>query len=390
MNFKKNTFVIAVHEAFASGIGQDLKKYFLLNNVGRLLFISHPLTYQKAYLKNSSRFEYFFEGKILRSHTAIHWVLPEFLLYIKDFLYTQYWCFKMRRKIDVFWALDPLNAFSGLFLKKLGLAGKVVYYSIDYFPQRFKNRILNSIYHLMDKICVKYLDETWNISPTMVDAREERGMKRERYSRQHTVPVCIWFKRTKRRRFDMINKKKIVYVGLVDKNAGLDLIIKALPQIIKKVPGVSLEIMGSGPEEELLRKQADKSGILKHIIFHGIVKERERVEEILSYSAVGLATFNPITFGREVKNADPMKIKDYMLFGLPPIVTNCLATADAIRKAKCGIIIRFRAQELVDAITELLGNEKILKSYRKNAVKYVSQFDFEKVYGENIQRVLSA
>lgn len=390
MNFKKNTFVIAVHEAFASGIGQDLKKYFLLNKAGRLLFISHPLTYQKEYLKNSSRFEYFSKGKILKSHIAIHWVLPEFLLYIKDFLYTQFWCFRLHRKIDVFWALDPLNAFSGLFLKKIGIVGKVVYYSIDYFPQRFKNRILNAVYHLMDKICVKYSDETWNISPTMVDAREERGMERERYPRQYTVPVCIWFKKTKRRRFDMINKKKIVYVGLVDKNAGLDLIIKALPQISKKVPGVSLEIMGSGPAEELLKKQAKKSGILNYIIFHGMVKERERVEEILSDSAVGLATFNPYTFGVEVRNADPMKIKDYMLFGVPPIATDCLATADAIRKAKCGITIRFTAQELADAIIRLLCNENTLKSYRRNAVKYVSQFDFEKVYGENIQRVLSA
>ena len=56
-------------------------------------------------------------------------------------------------------------------MKTLGWVDKVVFYTIDFTPRRFKNKILNNFYLLIDKWCVKFADEVWNLSERMFEAR---------------------------------------------------------------------------------------------------------------------------------------------------------------------------------------------------------------------------
>ncbi len=163
---KSKKFVIILHEGLPVGPSHDLRKFLLDNSIGKLLFIAHPLTYVKEYYKKSSKYEYYQDGKLIENIAAFHWRFPDAVLYCKDFVYSIIWCFGKNEKYDIFFGVDPLNALAGLVLKKLGRVEKVVYYTIDYFSQRFPNKIVNSLYHFIDKICVRYADETWNLSPS--------------------------------------------------------------------------------------------------------------------------------------------------------------------------------------------------------------------------------
>lgn len=91
----------------------------------------------------------------------------------------------------------------------------------------------------------------------------------------------------------------------------------------------------------------------------------------------------------KVKNADPGKIKDYTSAGLPVITTKAIYTWRDIEKFKCGIVINYNEDELAKAVILLLQNVNLLLQYRKNAVKYAKQFDWEKLFTENLIRVMS-
>ena len=123
-----------------------------------------------------------------------------------------------------------------------------------------------------------------------------------------------------------------------------------------------------------------------NIKFYGW-KEKKEAERIMADGALGLAPFNT-DVDEKIKNADPAKIKDYMALGLPVVMTNASLNANAISKGRCGIIIDYTPESLAEAVIKLLSNKKLWAEYRKNALKYVQQFDWNNLFSKNISRLI--
>lgn len=386
-NLSDKKIAIVTHRSNMPSIpGGDLKKFLLAWNCKEILYIAHPLLLLKESYKFSSEFEYFKKSKPLKSK-AYHWMLPELISYIKDFIYTIFWILKTGQTFDLYFGINNMNALSGLLFKKIGRVKKVVYYTIDLYPQRFPNKIINWIYHKVDKICVRYCDEIWNVSPFLAEYRQRKGMKGENYSRQFTVPIGIWFDEMKRVPFEKVKKEKIVYVGHLKNFYGVDLIIRALPSIIKKISNIKLEIVGGGEQLDELKKLINELSIKENVKFYGW-KEKKEAERIIADGALGLAPFNTLIIDEKVKNADPAKIKDYLALGIPVIMTNASLNAKSIDKTKCGIVINYNEESLTKAVVKLLTNENMRKKYRENAIEYVKQFDWNILFTKNISRLL--
>lgn len=389
LTLKDKSFAISCHEIFDVGPAQDLRDFLLDKKTRNLLYIAHPLLTEKETYENRSKFSIYKKGKIIKRHEAFHWALPEPLLYIKDFIYTLLWVYSQRYSFDLFTGVDPLNALAGLILRKFGKVKKVIYYSIDYFPRRFTNPLMNRIYYLIDSFCVRYADETWNVSPNMAITREKNYHDKSLRGKQMTVPIGVGFKKVRRRNFSKINTNKLVYIGLLSKAMGVELIIKALPKIIKKIPQIRLEVLGGGPEENNLRKISKEMGLEGYVKFYGWVKDKDLKFKLMADAAAGLFLCDKKLYKQEIQNADPMKIKDYMVLGMPVISTDIISTAGAIVNAGAGVIIKYDENQLANAVINLLSNKNKLKDYRENALAYIKHFDFEIVYGKNLQRLLS-
>lgn len=381
--------IIVVHEGMPVGTAYDLRRFLLESKVKKLIFIAHPLTFENDFYKFSSRYEVYERGKLVKKGVSLHWRIPDIFLYIKDLLYTLVWSTKLGNKYDLLIGVDPLNALVGVILRTFGRTNKVIYYTIDYFTPRFENKILNTIYHSIDKFCVRFCDETWNLSSIMVKAREKyNNMPKNLYNKQYTVPIGVWFYQAKRKPFNKINKKKIIFTGHLGPLLGVDLILQAMPKIIKKIPDIKLEIIGGGQEYKNLRKLATDLQLEKYVLFHGWIDNRNKLELLLSDAAVGLAPFNTNIAGHKVRNADPAKLKDYALLGMPFIVTDAIANPREIVDKKYGIVIKYDKDELANAVIKLLQDTRLLKEYRKNALQFAKQYDNEKLFSTNLKRTL--
>lgn len=387
--------VIAVHEFdLKGGAAQDLEKFFLNNDNASLLFISHPLLNKDLNLKEKnqmrSHYRYLKDGKVIKTYRASYFGLPASLIYFKDFIYTLFWCKSKNERYDLFVGYDPLNAIAGIVLKKFGLVKRVVYYSIDYFPQRFENNIMNRIYHTIDKFCVRFCDETWNVGSLMEKARaKNNNMDKKIYAKQYYVPIGIWFSKIKRKPLDKMFRKKLIYAGHLAPHMGVDLIINAMPQIIKAIPDVQLEIIGMGESEDKIKDLAKSLGVFGSIRFYGWIGDRDIFQKRLCDGLIGLAPFKIDKTDDRVKNADPGKLKDYMVCGLPVITTKAVSTYEDIEKAGAGIIIDYDADQLASAVLKLLKNDRLLAQYRANAISYVEQFDWNVLFGKNLERLLN-
>ena len=182
--FKNINVVIATH-VFATGPSQELEEY-LQPKVKQLMFIGHPFSYAP---ETRSFFEIYTRGNLCKKGSGRSWVLPEPLMYLKDFAYTFFWVFKSKERFELFVGVDPLNALAGVLLNKLGRIRTVIMYTIDYVPQRFHNRLLNRFYHQIDSYCVKNSHKIWNLSPRMAKEREKKGVITNQ--KQIVVPIGV-------------------------------------------------------------------------------------------------------------------------------------------------------------------------------------------------------
>ena len=175
------TIAIATH-VFGSGPADGLEHY-ARRRATRVIVMRHAFSYAREVDSVLRRWE---EGRLARSQRVPwHGCIPEPVTWAKDLFLDILWSARTPEKIDVYVGIDSLNAAAGLLLRRLGKARRVVFWTIDYVPDRFDNRMLNWVYHRFDRLCVRRCDETWNLSPRMEPARRERGVE----GRQRVVPM---------------------------------------------------------------------------------------------------------------------------------------------------------------------------------------------------------
>lgn len=387
MDLKNKSIAVITHRSHLPCIpGEDLKKFLLENGCAKLVFVTHPLLIQKESYQLTSEGVYYESQKAVKAFRATHWMLPEPLLYVKDLIYTIIWSLKTGQRYDIFFGINNLNALSGLILKIFGRTKRVVYYTIDLYPERFKSRVINFLYYQLDKFCVRHCDETWNVSPFMQKYRSKNGLIGEKYLRQFIVPIGKWLD-AKITPLNKVKQNKIVYIGHLMPFRGIDLAIEAMPLIVKQIPDAILEIVGGGEQLESLKRLSAELDLEKHVKFHGFVENQKRATSLISDGSVGLAPYRPDDKSL-VKNADPAKVKDYLALGLPVVITSIPSNSKEIEQARCGVVIDYTPESLASAVVTLLSDRKLWVQYRKNAIKYSHRFDWNSIFSSNIGRLI--
>jgi len=311
------------------------------------------------------------------------------LQYIHHMYLTFIWSMSLKNNADVFVGVDPLNAFVGVFLKKFGKTKKLIYYTIDYVPQRFDNHILNWVYHFLDTFCVKHADETWNVSPRIADARRKmKGIDGADFKKQKVVPIGIWYDRVKRLPFNKIKKHQLFFIGHLMESAGVQLVFEAIPEIINRIPDFHFLVVGGGEYEKHLRQLAKKLKIHNSVTFTGWMKDRKKLDTIMSDSAAAVALYDPKTT-KTTWFSDPTKLKDYLSAGLPIILTDVPHNAQDIEKHGCGIVINYTKDEVVRVVVSLMNDEKKLAKYRTSALQYVQKYDWNTIFDTHLIPLLS-
>jgi glycosyltransferase involved in cell wall biosynthesis len=376
--------VVVVTHSFSTGPPQELKR-FLSDKVKKLLYISHPFSYCEDV---RSSMEFYEKGVKTKESHGPPMKGPDPFFYFKDVVYTILYTLRTKTKYDIYIGADNLNALSGLILRKIGRVDTVIFYTIDYVPKRFEGALLNKIYHVIDRMCCYYCNCVWNISDRIAEARFANGVRKERSTPQIVVPNGSNFDEIKRLPIEKINRFRITFMGHLRKNQGVELILKAFPGILKRVPAARLEIVGTGPLEAALRRLTHSMGLGDKVNFVGFVEDHSELEKILTRCAIGLAPYvpSPDSF---TYFADPGKPKTYLAAGLPVVITNVPVIASEINARKAGILIDFDERQLSEAIVTLLSDDVLYREYRENAIALGSLFDWNSIFREAFERTFA-
>lgn len=386
-SFLQGKKIIGVTHEFLTGFMAHLEEYLIQKKIADYLMIQHPLL--PIIGESYSIFKLYKKGKLVKKRQSKVASSIDLLNYIKASLLTMWWIIKSGEQWDLYIGNNGLNTFAGLIVKKLGLVKKVVFYSVDFVPHRFKNNILNNFYHWIDKIAVIYSNEVWILSPRMTEGRKEYLRLDKKYDKkQILVPEGVWLERIEKKTFSEIQKHTAIFVGTLMQRTGAQMVIGSIPYVLKKIPDFKLIIVGKGSFRDNLEKQVTKMGLEKYVEFKGFIESHKDVENLVASCAVGMATYtndgSELTF-----YADPGKTKLYLGAGIPVIMTNAFYNANDIANSGAGVIVKESEKEIAEAIIKIISSEKILKQYKKNAITFAREFNHEILFDKNLQRILS-
>ena len=169
-----------------------------------------------------------------------------------------------------------------------------------------------------------------------------------------------------------IDRNIILFVGSLSPYKGPDVLIRAMPEIIKKAPNIKLVFVGEGVMRDELEMLSKKLGVEKNVKFTGFVEEDFKP---LYYRAADVFCL-PSVMKSEVF---PIVLLEASASGLPAVVSDLDTFKCIIEDGYNGIVTR-RSDEnnLADAIIYLLENENVREKMGKNA-KDVEEYSWDKI-----------
>lgn len=160
--------------------------------------------------------------------------------------------------------------------------------------------------------------------------------------------------------------KIVLFLGRISPIKGLDTLIPAFAEVVKKISNATLVIVGGderGYQREV-EKLVRENGLSARVVFTGMLTGEKR-EEAYKSADVFVAPSVSESFG--------MSAAEAMRAGIATVLTDGVGIAEDARRANAAIVIKKKETELTRAIVELLGSEKKRGELGERATEFVER-----------------
>lgn len=200
-------------------------------------------------------------------------------------------------------------------------------------------------------------------------------------------PIIALSKKRSQAGRDTCNRENItiLYVGGLYKNKGVDVLISAFSNLIKKnvLNGKTfkLKIIGDGGEYMKLRTKAHEINVDTKIEFLGYIDDQERLAR--EYTSSDIFVLPTIT-----TEAGPRVIDEAMYYGVPVIATNHGYGNSLEHKKNIFFVKPNRVIELEKAIEEIINNDGLRMKMIENGKKRIENIMGEESAAEQHARIV--
>lgn len=306
---------------------------------------------------------------------------PPYFAYILQSFQLIYLILKSGQIYDVVIAEDSLLAILSIFLKKLGKIRTVIFYSHGLDKKRFNNFLMNFLYRKLEHLSAKNSDHNWFLNKSFKEIREKQGINSETL---FWIPSSIEVK-TIERKIDIFNHN-IVFLGVVNKKNGAQLIPKIIQQVKREIPDIKIDIIGSGDLSKWMEKEIKKLNLESNVKMMGTLEFKEFSPILTNYS-LGIAPYEDV-FDTLTATSDSMKMRVYLAAGLPVVITKGFIFSDEIEKYKLGFSVPFTIKDFSNAIIKLLKNKDTNLKIRKKALAYSEKYDIINIYNKTFNKIM--
>lgn len=160
---------------------------------------------------------------------------------------------------------------------------------------------------------------------------------------------------------------KVAYAGLVAYREHIDLYIRSIPYAKARMPDVQFYISKKGDDFKKLMMLSTRLGVDISPFWY------ENINDFHSFLDSCSVAILPSKSDDARKIGTPLKLFEYISFGLPVVANDIGAWSDIIKKEKLGIVTEDDPAEFGEGIIELLRNPEYAKECGQRGVELVKQ-----------------
>ncbi len=163
-----------------------------------------------------------------------------------------------------------------------------------------------------------------------------------------------------RLRLGLADRPVVVCVSRLVPRKGQDMLIRALPEIRRRVPDAALLIVGGGPYRGTLEKLARQTGVDREVVFTGSVPSAE----LPAHYAAGDVYAMPCRTRNRGLDVEGLGIVylEASATGLPVVAGDSGGAPDAVREGETGYVVRGRdVAQLADRVATLLADRDLAR-----------------------------
>lgn len=163
-------------------------------------------------------------------------------------------------------------------------------------------------------------------------------------------------------RLGLADRPVVVCVSRLVPRKGQDMLIRALPEIRRRVPDAALLIVGGGPYRAALEKLARQTGVDRDVVFTGSVPSAE----LPAHYAAGDVYAMPCRTRNRGLDVEGLGIVylEASATGLPVVAGDSGGAPDAVREGETGYVVRGRdVAQLADRVATLLADRDLARQF---------------------------
>jgi 1,2-diacylglycerol 3-alpha-glucosyltransferase len=185
-----------------------------------------------------------------------------------------------------------------------------------------------------------------------------------------------------KKRYNMAKTPILLFVGRLDKEKNIDMVIESFARAVKKIP-FQLVVVGDGTEKNNLIELSKKIGVEKNVIFTGFVSD-EDLPNLYAASDCFI-----IAGTAELQSIVTMEA---MASGLPILGVNAIALPELVKDGKNGFLFEYGDIDgLSEKMVVIFSNDEQRKAMGQESLALVAKHDmknsikkFEDIYSAEL------
>ncbi len=211
--------------------------------------------------------------------------------------------------------------------------------------------------------------EAWGVeSPVKAVSN---GIEIERFLKKSSETEIRNFKE----KFHLPENPLVLYLGRIDKDKSIDVLVRAIPMVLKKV-NAHFVIAGTGGEIENIKKIASDLNITGDITFIGFL-EHNSPDFVDIYKSSSIFAI-PSTI-----ETQSLVTLEAMSSGLPIVAADANALPELVHSGKNGYLFKpGDEKEVSQKIIEILSNKKMAEKMGEESIKIAMNHQMDRAFGE--------
>ncbi len=150
---------------------------------------------------------------------------------------------------------------------------------------------------------------------------------------------------------------RVLTVARLDREKGIDYLLRAAASLVGKIPGVSLTVVGEGPERGTLEELVEELGIASLVRFTGALEHHDVRLEYQQADVFVLPSF---------WEGIPVVLMEAMASGVPVIATRITGIPELVKHGENGLLVPTgQSEPIATSLLRLYENPQLRRSFAR-------------------------